>query len=132
MPHYREKLSSTWPLEEVYEVGFLPPKVDPEIVRTFKETHNGYRGPNLQNILRNQLNRNRLMELDDSGLSAPKFLSEKSRRKESDAANGRRISDAELLANAALAGSTKADVPVMYRNVEIRYSKFGVDDFDFK
>ena len=27
--------------------------------------------------------------------------------------------------------SKKSEVPVMYRNVEIKYSKFGVDDFDF-
>ncbi|EGU78472.1 hypothetical protein FOXB_10993 [Fusarium oxysporum f. sp. conglutinans Fo5176] len=27
--------------------------------------------------------------------------------------------------------SKKSDVPVMYRTVEIKYSKFGVDDFDF-
>lgn len=132
MPHYREKLSSAWPLEEVYEFGFLPPRIDSEIIKTMTEAHIGYRGPNAQKTHRNQLTRNRLVDLEDIGLSAPKFLSEKSRRKQSDPNNGRRISDAELLANAALAGSTKAEVPVMYRNVEIKYSKFGVDDFDFK
>ena len=64
-------------------------------------------------------------------LHAPKFLSEKSEDADS-TQNGRRISDAEILANAIQAGSTKAEVPIMYRNVEIKYSKFGVDDFDFQ
>jgi len=132
MPLYREKVSSAWPLDEVYEVGFLPPRYDPEVLKTMTESHVGYRGPNQRKTHRNQLQRHRPIDPVDLGLSAPKFLSEKTRGKESDAHNGRRISDAELLANAALAGSTKADVPVMYRNVEIKYSKFGVDDFDFK
>jgi len=132
MPLYREKLSSAWPLDEVYEVGFIPPRFDPEILKTMTESHVGYRGPNPRKSRRNQLHRHRPTDPVDLGLSAPKFLSEKTRGKESDVNNGRRISDAELLANAALAGSTKADVPVMYRNVEIKYSRFGVDDFDFK
>ena len=132
MPHYREKLFSAWPADEVYEVGFLPPKFDTDIIKTMTATNIGYRGPNPRKLRRNQLQRNRVMDFDELGLSAPKFLSEKTRRRESDPNTGRRISDAELLINAALAGSTKADVPVMYRNVEIRYSKFGVDDFDFK
>lgn len=132
MPHYREKLFSAWPDDEVYEVGFLPPKFDNDLLKTMTETHIGLRGQNPRTRHRNQIQRNRLMDSDGTGLSAPKFLSEKSRGKESDPNNGRRISDAELLANAALAGSTKAEVPIMYRNVEIKYSKFGVDDFDFK
>lgn len=27
--------------------------------------------------------------------------------------------------------SLKPEAPLMYRNLEIKYSKFGVDDFDF-
>lgn len=43
------------------------------------------------------------------------------------------MSDAlEALGDLALEGSTKQSVPVMYMNVEIKYSKFGVEDFDFK
>ena len=132
MPYYREKLLSVWPSDEVYEVGFLPPKIDIEMMKRMSATSSGLRGPNMTKTRRNQLVRYRLGESDDYGLSAPKFLSEKSQGKDAENSNGRRISDAELLANAALAGSTKAEVPVMYRNVEIKYSRFGVDDFDFK
>ena len=117
---------SAWPADDVCEVGYLPPRIDSDLIKI------GYRAPNSGKLRQNQIQRHRLTDWDDHGLSAPKFLSERSRGRDSDVKNGRRISDAELLANAALAGSTKADVPVMYRNVEIKYSKFGVDDFDFK
>lgn len=110
----------------------MPPKIDPDLIKSMSATSIGYRAPNSGKLRQNQIQRHRLTDWDDHGLSAPKFLSERSRRRDSDVKNGRRISDAELLANVALAGSTKADVPVMYRNVEIKYSKFGVDDFDFK
>jgi PAB-dependent poly(A)-specific ribonuclease subunit 2 len=42
-----------------------------------------------------------------------------------------RISDVADAIGATELSSLKAEVPVMYRNVEIKYSKFGVDDFDF-
>jgi PAB-dependent poly(A)-specific ribonuclease subunit 2 len=68
-----------------------------------------------------------------SGLKAPKFLSEKARElATSNAADSDDKVD-ELLGTLTDMGieSKKSEVPVMYRNVEIKYSKFGVDDFDF-
>ena len=37
----------------------------------------------------------------------------------------------ETLTDLHLDDVTRKDVPAMYGNVEIKYSKFGVDDFDF-
>jgi len=65
-------------------------------------------------------------------LQAPKFLSEKARESANEVASSeRRISDVADSIGAIELSSLKAEVPVMYRNVEIKYSKFGVDDFDF-
>jgi len=66
----------------------------------------------------------------NAGLKAPKFLSEKAR----DSAKSASDDKAEDLSSPTAdheIDSKKSDVPVMYRNVEIKYSKFGVDDFDF-
>lgn len=133
MPHYREKLLSAWPDDQVYEVGYLPAKVDPEVLKTMLPAQIGYRAANPRKALRNQVHRTRLVESNGTTIVAPKFLSEKARNAEKTPTRSRRISDAvEAFANIALAGNTKAEVPVMYRNVEIKYSKFGIDDFDFQ
>ncbi|EOD47422.1 putative pab-dependent poly -specific ribonuclease subunit pan2 protein [Neofusicoccum parvum UCRNP2] len=69
----------------------------------------------------------------DNPLKAPKFLSEKARDGNGSNQAERRMSETlEALTDMMLDGATKKDVPVMYRNVEIKYSRFGVDDFDFK
>ena len=132
MPHYREKLLSYWPNDHVYEVGHPSPKTDPDILKMMVATQIGYRARNPRKTLRNQVQETHVTDPTDLSIAAPKFLSEKATEPETPTGGERRISDAEALINAALAGSTKAEVPVMYRNVEIKYSKFGVDDFDFK
>lgn len=132
MPHYREKLLSSWPDDLVYEVGYLPAKVDPEVLKIMLPAQIGYRASNPRKALRNQVHRTRL-DSNGTTLVAPKFLSEKTRNTEKAPIRARRISDAvEGLPNVALASSVKAEVPMMYRNVEIKYSKFGIDDFDFQ
>lgn len=133
MPHYREKLLSVWPDDQIYEVGFLPAKVDPEVLKTMLPAQIGYRAVNPRKTFRNQVHRTRLIESNGTTIVAPKFLSEKGKNAEKTPTRSRRISDAvEAFANIALTGNAKAEVPVMYRNVEIKYSKFGVDDFDFQ
>ncbi|KAL9037628.1 MAG: hypothetical protein Q9180_003610 [Flavoplaca navasiana] len=131
MPYYREKLLSAWPDDQIYELGFLPPKIDPEVIKHMVPSAVGFRAPNPRKTLRNQMDRMSIVTSDGTALTAPKFLSEKNREAPSEMGKERRISDAEAFTKPDLAGSIKAEVPVMYRLMEIKYSRYGVDDFDF-
>ncbi len=137
MPYYHEKLLSAWPSSHIFEVGHMASKIDPDVLKSMVPTSIGYRASNPGKLLRNQADRTKVLEANGKAIVAPRFLSERSREPENDQtggkSTGRRISDAvEAFANATLAGSTNADVPIEYRNVEIKYSKFGVQDFDFQ
>jgi PAB-dependent poly(A)-specific ribonuclease subunit 2 len=119
----------------VSEIGALPPKVDADILATLTLTEFGGYAPNPGKLRRNQIENSRLPDNENVPLMPPKFLSEKAREPESNQSQeGRRSSDVvEALGKFALGtGGLKTEVPVMYRNVEIKYSKFGVDDFDFE
>lgn len=68
----------------------------------------------------------------NAGLKAPKFLSEKARElAKSDAGGNDKSEDPNNHHVETEIESKKSEVPAMYGNVEIKYSKFGVDDFDF-
>jgi len=91
----------------------------------------GY-APNPRKTRRNQIENTRSAVKSTAPLAAPKFLSEKAR--ESGDTNSTRGSN-DAIDNSgenAHLGVSKAEVPLIYRNVEIKYSRFGVDDFDFE
>jgi PAB-dependent poly(A)-specific ribonuclease subunit 2 len=130
MPYYREQLLSAWPSHMIFEVGAPPPKLEPQLALR-KEGWFEF-APNPGNVRRNQVVNTRTTERSAASLQAPKFLSEKARESANEAASTeRRISDVADAIGATELSSLKAEVPVMYRNVEIKYSRFGVDDFDF-
>lgn len=117
----------------ICDVGSPPVKYDPQFLSSLKATEFGLYGRNSRGLRRNQVENTRNNHKSiHSGLKAPKFLSEKARE------SAKAMSAAEEKADELLSPLTeleieskKSDVPVMYRNVEIKYSKFGVDDFDF-
>lgn len=136
MPYYREILLSAWPPGLVFDVGAPPPKIDALISANLKRTEFGSYAPNPRNTRRNQVQDTRDQEISNDPIAAPKFLSEKAREAASAQTEEKRTGDAlgsmDIAKDVALEGVTKKDVPVTYRNVEIKYSKFGVDDFDFE
>ncbi|KAK5995204.1 PAN2-PAN3 deadenylation complex catalytic subunit PAN2 [Cladobotryum mycophilum] len=133
LPYYRETLSSAWP-EFVSDVGAPPAKMDPQILSSLKPAEFGMYGRNTRGQRRNQAEDTRSVHKSaNSGLKAPKFLSEKARESvKSEKSSADEKVDELLSPFAELeVESRKSELPMMYRNVEIKYSKFGVDDFDF-
>ena len=131
MPFYRELLLSSWPSHMIFEIGAPPAKMEPQMMASYKATDWGGYGRLTHPVRRNQVENTRATEKTTTSLQAPKFLSEKERETAYDGSGERRISDVADAIGATELSSLKAEVPVMYRNVEIKYSKFGVDDFDF-
>ena len=133
MPYYREQLLSAWSNSHVYEVGDLPPKLDAMVMKGTQQNEIGFWAPNPRKGQRNVVEKKRASEVSGNALAAPKFLSEKARTVEQQAEQDKEVEDLQdQLAETLFSNATKTDVPIMYRNVEIKYSRFGVDDFDFQ
>ncbi|KIW04435.1 hypothetical protein, variant 1 [Verruconis gallopava] len=136
MPYYRELLLSAWPSHMTFEVGAPPPKIEAIVTAHQKRADMGAYAPNPRKGFRNQIQQTRvaLSEKSSGALGAPKFLSEKARESAKAGDDEQRPSDAllEHLKDMNITSATRKDVPAIYGNVEIKYSKFGVDDFDFR
>ena len=132
MPYYKEALLSGWPSHMIFEVGAPPPKVDPTVLSSMARTDIGFYAKNPKTKRRNQVEDTRSADRINDSLTAPKFLSEKARAAQSTNESGAKTTETmETLTDLHLDDVTRKDVPTMYGNVEIKYSKFGVDDFDF-
>ncbi|KAG1748914.1 PAB-dependent poly-A-specific ribonuclease subunit PAN2 [Suillus paluster] len=116
MPHYNTLLLSSWTPQFLPRSGILsppPPKIPPQVLSTMKMNDNiAYAA--LPKELRGRRNRVLVTTAKDQG----RFRSGKGRR-----------DDLEL--EALTIDDSVEEVPRIYRKVEIEYSKFGVEDFDF-
>ncbi|KAK4943503.1 poly(A)-specific ribonuclease [Elasticomyces elasticus] len=135
MPYYSEPLLSAWPSHMVFEVGSPPVPVEPTLLFHMQTAEMGHYAPNLnpRKLLRYQVEDTRSGHAPAS-IAVPKFLSEKAKGTPT-SMDGQKLSDAvESLAGVALNGRAQTDEERMlkYSNVEIKYSRFGVDDFDFR
>ncbi|KAH9885476.1 PAB-dependent poly(A)-specific ribonuclease subunit PAN2 [Xylariomycetidae sp. FL2044] len=135
MPYYRDVLLSAWPSTMVTEVGAPPVKIDPQVVASLQEQDWGYYGKNTRQVRRNQVEDTRNNESPQSSLKPPKFLSEKARELAKSPAGTPApeevVPEFPLVLPDTKLESHKIEVPELYQNIEIKYSKFGIDDFDF-
>ena len=120
MPYYSKPLLSMWPNNVHFQVGRPSPKIPPEILKNVKMVDFVGYAKNPKTFRRNQA----YNEFSQDPIK-PKFRSEQelemmksgeSRRQEDQGSHN---------------VSIKNGIPHHYRSVEIKYSRFGVEDFDF-
>lgn len=136
VPYYRETLLSALPNMFISDVGAPPPKFSQNDLAQMTKAQFGFYGPSRRHTHRNQAEDTRSADKGSLAIRAPKFLSEKAR----DAAKSslaEAVIEAQVDQVAHALGTTeleslKPDVPALYQNVEIQFSKYGVDDFDFE
>ncbi|KAI1827344.1 PAB-dependent poly(A)-specific ribonuclease subunit PAN2 [Xylaria intraflava] len=135
MPYYRETLLSAWPATMITEIGLPPVKIDQQALVTLQEAEWGFYGKNTRPLRRNQVEDLRGSESPQSTLKHPKFLSEKARELAKTPAGTpapeNALIEMPVVVHDNRLESHQVEVPDLYQPVEIKYSKFGIDDFDF-
>lgn len=139
VPYYRETLLSALPNIFISDVGAPPPKFSQQDLAPLTKASFGFYGkvpPHRRSVPRNQAEDTRSADKHNLAIRAPKFLSEKARDSaKSSIAEAVIEAQVDQVAHAlgtAELESLKTDVPALYQNVEIQFSKYGVDDFDFE
>ncbi|GAB7329119.1 hypothetical protein MBLNU13_g00950t2 [Cladosporium sp. NU13] len=137
MPYYRDMLLSVWSSSMVHEVGAPPHKIDPALLASMQKFQTGMMTgevvPNPKKTRRYQKEDTRTLQKSRRPLAPPKFLSEKPRDEVPEQEGQRRMSEdvAKTFAELTVGTNASSSVPVWYQAVEIKYSKFGIEDFDF-
>lgn len=137
VPYYRETLLSALPNIFISDVGAPPPKISQSDLAPMTKASFGFYGPvppHRRGLARNQSEDTRSTDKQNLAIRAPKFLSEKAR---DSAKSAEAVIEAQVDKVAHALGTTeleslKPDVPALYQNVDIHFSKYGVDDFDFE
>lgn len=133
IPYYKDKLLSAWPSHLVFDVGKPNRPIDSAIIQNLRPAGVGQYAANPQKTRRYQVKTHRAQVGSESSLIAPQFLSEKAKIKSQATSPDKAVAVAtEAMDDMDLGLNTEEDPLLKYSNVEIKYSKFGVDDFDFR
>ncbi|KAI8820757.1 ubiquitin carboxyl-terminal hydrolase-domain-containing protein [Fimicolochytrium jonesii] len=127
MPYYSTRLLSAWPEKLTFEVGQSAPKVPAEVLANVKTIDFVGYASNPRTSRRNQ-NLASARKARKEVSEVPKFRSEQDREKYfgKRGAQDNQDTDDEQSKN-----QRASSTPKYYKRVEIKYSKFGVEDFDF-
>lgn len=124
MPYYKEELLSSWSDPNfVFETGMPASSITTDTLVDMKPTdfggYAGYSKTKLKNTAQKYIS---YEDMKKSTTSVPRFISERLRSGQVENLN-------DLFADTDDAANM---VPKIYRKLEIKYSKFGINDFDFE
>jgi PAB-dependent poly(A)-specific ribonuclease subunit 2 len=132
MPYYSDRLLSAWPSHLVFDTGSPPTLIDLSVSPYLRAAELGHYAPNPKRGHRYQVENTRHLLAAEPAFAAPKFLSEKAREQPKNVKIGVTTEVPHAPASTDLNVESEEDPSLKYSNVEIKYSKFGVDDFDFR
>lgn len=127
MPYYREELFSSWPATMIFEVGRPGPKIDADILQNMKIIEGIGYAPFHKRRRRN------IAEERSRGavpMDAPRFRSEKAKAIAAGEINDAMVDN--IFEDMGKMSIGTMNIPNYYRKMEIKYSKFGIEDFDFE
>ncbi|KAJ3122475.1 poly(A)-specific ribonuclease, partial [Nowakowskiella sp. JEL0407] len=134
MPYYTTPLfSGTWPSHLLFDVGRAAPRIPPEVIPHMKLQQSVAYAPNQAGLKRNQ---QLYTSMKKESRDVPKFRSEQERAKygqqKEEKVEGEQ-QEQESMATATMMKTLTTDfsIPKRYKKIEILYSRFGIEDFDF-
>lgn len=126
-PYYREELFSSWPNNMIFTVRRTAQKVDSDILHNLKMIDGIGYAP-----FHNRRRRNLAEEKSGPGnaLDVPRFRSQKAKA----GTSGEFVEDMSenLFEDMGKMSLGTMNIPNYYHKMEIKYSKFGIEDFDFE
>lgn len=127
MPYYREELFSSWPATMTFEVGRPAPRIDADILQNMKMIEGIGYAP-----FHKRRRRNVAEERSKGGITmdAPRFRSEKAKAIAAGEINDAMVDN--IFEDMGKMSVGTMNIPNYYRKMEIKYSKFGIEDFDFE
>ncbi|CCG81195.1 PAB-dependent poly(A)-specific ribonuclease subunit pan2 [Taphrina deformans PYCC 5710] len=126
MPYYNTELLSSWPANMVFEVGRLPAKIDADIISSMKVVDGIGYAP-----FHKRRRRNLAEERSSAGnaLDIPRFRSEKAKALATGDVKAGLVDN--IFEDMGKMSIGTMHIPNYYRRMEIKYSRFGIEDFDF-
>ncbi|KAK7208564.1 PAB-dependent poly(A)-specific ribonuclease subunit PAN2 [Myxozyma melibiosi] len=123
MPYYREKLLSAWPGDMIFDCGRTSSPIDPEILATMKTVDFVGYAPFPKRLRRYVTEPLPTNTTNRTNSKTPMFRSQLDKLI---AQNGAAAAAAKQTAEAT------TDPVESFKKVDIKYSRFGVEDFDFE
>lgn len=127
MPYYREELFSSWPANSVFEVGRPAAKIDADVLQSMKMIDGVGYAPFHKRRRRN-------IAEERSGhsgsLDVPRFRSERAKALASGDAKDVMVDN--IFEDMGKMSLGTMNIPNYYHKMEIKYSRFGIEDFDFE